>query len=73
MHLSMLMGVGSHGSFYLLLMMKVTILHFVNDTHIVNTALNGFVLPPKKPSFSATSSSLCYLQSGVVKFLSAIS
>jgi hypothetical protein len=32
---------------YLLLMMKVTILHFVNDTHIVNIALNGFVLLPK--------------------------
>jgi hypothetical protein len=44
--------------FYLLLMMKVTILHFVNDTHIVNTALYCFVLHPK----------WC-----VVKFLSAIS
>jgi hypothetical protein len=32
---------------YLLLMMNVRILHFVNDTHIVNTVLNGFVLPPK--------------------------
>jgi hypothetical protein len=29
--------------FDLLLMKKVTILHFGNDTHIVNTALNGFV------------------------------
>jgi hypothetical protein len=29
--------------FDLLLMMKVTILHFENDTYIVNTALNDFV------------------------------
>lgn len=27
--------------------MKVMILHFVNDTYLVNTVLNGLVLPPK--------------------------